>query len=91
MKSKHSKAPVERVVKDIRRTTRTHYSAEEKIRIVLECLRGEDSIAELFRREGIAHVQENVGLANRAIRILLGLILIALAFAGPKTSWGWMG
>ena len=34
--------------------TRKHYSAEEKIRIVLEGLRGEDSIAELCRREGIA-------------------------------------
>jgi transposase len=43
------------VVKDIRRATRKQYSAEEKIRIVLEGLRGEDSIAELCRREGIAH------------------------------------
>ena len=43
----------EQVVKDIRRATRKHYSAEEKIRIVLEGLRGEDSIAELCRREGI--------------------------------------
>jgi transposase len=42
------------VVQDIRRATRKHYSAEEKIRIVLEGLRGEDSIAELCRREGIA-------------------------------------
>jgi transposase len=41
-------------VKDIRRATRKQYSAEEKIRIVLEGLRGEDSIAELCRREGIA-------------------------------------
>ena len=54
MKPKHSKAPAERVVKDIRRATRKQYSAEEKIRIVLEGLRGEDSIAELCRREGIA-------------------------------------
>ena len=54
MKAKHSKAPAERVVKDIRRATRKQYSAEEKIRIVLEGLRGEDSIAELCRREGIA-------------------------------------
>jgi len=42
------------VVKDIRRATRKQYSAEEEIRIVLEGLRGEDSIAELCRREGIA-------------------------------------
>ncbi len=44
----------ERVVKDIRRATRRQFSAEEKIRIVLDGLRGEDSIAELCRREGIA-------------------------------------
>src|SRR5258707_6160067 len=49
-----SKEPAEKVVQDIRRATRKHYSAEEKIRIVLEGLRGEDSIAELCRREGIA-------------------------------------
>src|SRR6202007_1805195 len=48
------KEPAEKVVQDIRRATRKHYSAEEKIRIVLEGLRGENSIAELCRREGIA-------------------------------------
>jgi len=42
MKPKYSKAPAERVVKDIRRQTRKQYSAEEKIRIVLEGLRGEE-------------------------------------------------
>ena len=42
------------LVKDIRRATRKHYLAEEKIRIVLDGLRGESSIAELCRREGIA-------------------------------------
>ena len=46
------KDPAGKVVQDIRRATRKHYSAEEKIRIVLEGLRGEDSIAELCRREG---------------------------------------
>ena len=46
--------PAERVVKDIRRQTRRHLSAEDKIRIVLDGLRGEDSIAELCRKEGIA-------------------------------------
>ena len=46
--------PGERVVKDIRRATRRHFSAEDKIRIVLDGLRGDDSIAELCRREGIA-------------------------------------
>jgi len=40
--------------KDIRRATRRHFSAEDKIRIVLDGLRGEDSIAELCRKEGIA-------------------------------------
>jgi len=44
----------ERIVNDIRRRTRKHHSAEEKIRIVLDGLRGEVSIAELCRREGIA-------------------------------------
>jgi transposase len=44
----------EQHVKSIRRATRRRYSAEEKIRIVLEGLRGEESIAELCRREGIA-------------------------------------
>jgi len=53
-KSSTSKPPAEAVVRDIRRATRRHYSAEDKIRIVLEGLRGEHSIAELCRREGIA-------------------------------------
>jgi len=48
------RATADRVVKDIRRKTRKHHSAEEKIRIVLEGLRGEESIAALCRREGIA-------------------------------------
>lgn len=49
-----TKAPAEQVVKDIRRVTRRQFSAEDKIRIVLEGLRGDDSIAELCRKEGIA-------------------------------------
>ena len=49
-----AKDTAEKVVKDIRRATRKQYSAEEKIRIVLDGLRGEHSIAELCRREGIA-------------------------------------
>ena len=48
-----SKYDSEKVVKAIRRRTRRKYSTEEKIRIVLEGLRGEDSIAELCRKEGI--------------------------------------
>ena len=51
---KTPKSPGEKIVKDIKRATRKHYSSEEKIRIVLDGLRGEDSIAELCRREGIA-------------------------------------
>ena len=44
----------EKTVRDIRRATRRKFSSEEKIRVVLEGLRGEDSIAELCRREGIS-------------------------------------
>src|SRR6476620_7717044 len=51
--SKPVKASAEQVIKEIRRTTRRQFSAEEKIRIVLSGLRSEDSIAELCRREGI--------------------------------------
>jgi len=49
-----SKSKPEAVVKQIRRKTRRKYSSEEKIRIILEGLRGEDSIAEICRREGIS-------------------------------------
>jgi transposase len=53
-KSGPAKEPAEQVVKGIRRATRRQFSAEEKIRMVLSGLRGEDSIAELCRRERIA-------------------------------------
>ena len=49
-----AKSPAERVVRDIRRKTRKQYAAEEKIRIILDGLRGEESVAALCRREGIA-------------------------------------
>jgi len=49
-----NRADPERVVREIKRKTRRKFSAEEKIRIVLEGLRGEESIAELCRREGIS-------------------------------------
>ena len=49
-KSGPVKEPVTQVLKNIRRATRRHFSAENKIRIVLEGLRGEDGIAELCRR-----------------------------------------
>lgn len=48
------KKTAEAVVKDIKRQTRRKFSAEEKIRIVIEGLKGEESIAEICRREGIA-------------------------------------
>ena len=53
-KSNSSQVTSENLVRDIRRATRKHHAAEEKIRIVLDGLRGETSIAELCRREGIA-------------------------------------
>jgi transposase len=52
MSSKKSIPPVS-IIRDIRRKTRRKFSSEEKIRIVLEGLRGEESIADLCRREGI--------------------------------------
>ena len=48
------KDPAEKAIRDIRRKTRRRHSTEEKIRIVIEGLRGEESIAALCRREGIA-------------------------------------
>ena len=53
-KSGTPETPSERIVRDIRRATRKHHSAEDKIRTVLEGLRGEHSIAEICRREGLA-------------------------------------
>lgn len=53
-KMEAAKPSAEKVIKDIRRITRKQYGAEEKIRIVLDGLRGEESIAALCRREGIA-------------------------------------
>jgi transposase len=53
-KMEATKPSAEKVIKDIRRITRKQYGAEEKIRIVLDGLRGEESIAALCCREGIA-------------------------------------
>lgn len=53
-KTEVTKPSAEKVIKDIWRITRKQYGAEEKIRIVLDGLRGEESIAALCRREGIA-------------------------------------
>ena len=53
MRQKSNSTPVtsEKLVRNIRRATRKHHAVEEKIRIVLDGLRGESSIAELCRRE----------------------------------------
>ena len=53
MKPKTRKSP-ETVVREIKRKTRRKFNSEEKIRIILEGLKGEDSIADICRREGIA-------------------------------------
>ena len=53
MSPRQKESKSERVVREVRRKTRRKFSSEEKIRIVLEGLRGEESIAELCRREGI--------------------------------------
>jgi transposase len=50
---KDSREAVERTVRDIKRRTRRHFGAEDKIRIVLQGLRGEESIAEICRKEGL--------------------------------------
>jgi len=52
----NSKSKVEKRIKEIKRNTRRKYNSEEKIRIVLEGLRGESSIAELCRKEGITRI-----------------------------------
>ncbi len=62
-----SKSSAERIVKDIRRRTRKHHSAEEKIRIVLEGLRGEESIAELCCRGGIVTGLYYAAIPNRLV------------------------
>ena len=70
-KPQTSKEAAEKVVKNIRRKTRQTYSAEEKIRIVLAGLRGEESISVLCRREGIAesdlfsdHIRSSIAMLS---------------------------
>ena len=53
-KSGSPRETCEQVVKNLRRATRKRYCAEARVRIVLDGLRGEDSTAQLWRREGIA-------------------------------------
>ena len=57
----HTKSPGEKPVKEIKRATRKQYSSEEKIRIVLDELRGEDSIAEVGMVIAVADIIEGLG------------------------------
>ena len=86
---KTTKSPGERIVKDIKRATRKHYSSEEKIRVVLDGLRGEDSIAELCRPLPGRVMQSMIPRGVRGSRR-------ASITSGPRTSWrpersGWLG
>ena len=86
--SMSSRESAKRTVRDIRRKTRKQYSAEEKIRIVVSGLRGEDSIAELCRRVGIAATffvtVEGGGMAEHGI--LAGDTLIVDRSRTPGTG-----
>ncbi len=88
-KSGQSESSSERLVKDIRRATRKQYSAEEKIRVVLDGLRGEHSIAELCRRLSIPWSERPV--SERTARFA-GLVcegtwsLFSLAGEPPMTE-----
>lgn len=70
-----TKAPAAQVVKDIRRTTRKQPPSDEKIRIVLSVLRGEDNIAVLCRNRGIAQAATKrsadgeTGLGSRKVSV----------------------
>ena len=59
----------EKVVQEIRRKTWRRFSAEEKIRIVLEGLRGEESIATLCRREGLNPPPGNGDLPSPSVNV----------------------
>ena len=65
-KSEWHQGAAERTINDIRRRTRKRYSSEEKIRIVLSGLRGEDSIAELCRQEASPRACITAGQRNSA-------------------------
>jgi len=72
MRQRDQQAPesAEKTVRDIRRATRRHFSAEEKIRIVLEGLRGEESIAELCRKDGLAQTLAEVACPSERYQFL---------------------
>ena len=100
-KSGPEKAPAEQVVKDIRRATRRQFSAEEKIRIVLEGVRGEESIAknavilvgqiEDERAAGKSVVEAAIDAAGTRFRpIMLTAISTVLGMIpiAPTVFWG---
>jgi transposase len=66
-KSGPEKQPAEDAIRDIRRATRRHFSTEEKIRVVLEGLCEEESMAALCRREGIASSKEFLEAGKRRL------------------------
>jgi transposase len=71
-KSEHPESPSERLVNNIRRATRKRHSSEEKIRIVLDGLRGEPSIAELCRREGTAdsvYIEADISITQSTAKV----------------------
>ena len=68
-KSGRSKSAADKLVKNIRRKSRQTYSAEEKIRVVLAGLRGEESISALCRREGNAEACITVGRRSSLRRV----------------------
>jgi transposase-like protein len=86
-KSGPAKEPAEQVIREIRRSTRRHFSAEEKIRIVLSGLRGKDSIAELCRREGI--VQNLYSKLFTASRYGPDKKVIVKVCPFGQTAFGW--
>jgi len=71
-KSAAPKTPAERAMRDIRRATRKHYSAEDKIRIVLESLRGEESIAACVGGKASPGASTTHGLSDRLRMVVLG-------------------
>ncbi len=96
------KSPGEKIVRDIKRAPRKHYSSEKKIRIVLDGLRGEDSIAELCRREGISqgiYYKWSKNLMEAGKRrlgeftfsagrpIALGAVDVAASMSSPGDVW----
>jgi transposase len=88
-KSVHAESPSERLVKNIRRATRKRHSSEERIRIVLDGLRGESSIAELCRREAIAEslVRHQRLPTEFWIRLCCAATRLALPIAVDGRSW----